>query len=356
MISKDELLAALGSFYEDIPELQSILEGLLVIQDQIDISVDELVNSMSRKEIDVFNRVLHKPLEITDGEQFPSYNSGLLYDDAGAYDYKTPTTKHQLPANIVDAEYVSDGITKHTFKSDVKDGMYEVPLGTTKVWVHGAKVDNNQLYHQFGYALGLEMPSSEEYKTMINALSDSLVNGPSEGSLMLAISAMTGIPVINNSEETIIDITPSKVTTDKATYDVLPEETITVKKGQTLQKGTPITDSIDVNGDVPGIELTRGMTGLCKPVLIPNEERNVKVSTEDGLTRLDIDGIDTDFLDELHRRGKQLHTQVTDPCVLHSLRDIIGDIQENEEPVEPTENEGPTGGGLTPYIRFNRFA
>ena len=173
---------------------------------------------------------------------------------------------------------------------------------------------------------------------------------------MLAVSAMTGIPVINNSEETIIDVTPSKVTTDKSTYDILPEETITVKKGQTLQKGTPITDSIDMEGDVKGIELPRAMTGLCKPVLIPNEERDVHVSTEDGLTRLDIDGIDTDFLDEIQRRGKELHTQVTDPCVLHSLRDIIGDIKEEEEPVEPTKTAGPTGGGLTPYIRFNRFA
>lgn len=348
-----EVLNAIGKFWQGIEGAPQLVKSIMVLQAQIDQERNELVNSTSRHKIDVFRKKFWLPLEVETDDDMPRFDSGDFFDSLGTFDMSRQTRRMTLPKYVVSAEFVSDGIEVYTFRNPIEDRTFEVPEGVQTVWLHNALVDQDDLYTQFGYTLGLKLPSSERYKMLINAIMDSLVNGPSQGALMMGLSAITGLPVILEKQERVLLINGNKVITDAHEYECKGE--ILLQEGNVYQKGTPVTDDIILNADPDGLELGMGMTGLCTPFTVLNQECPIAVSEEDGYTRVDIDTIPKEINDIIHQNGVYAARQVTEPCELLRIKQ---QLQLDDIKIEP-EPEPITGSvsssGLGTYMVFHRF-
>ena len=348
-----EVLNAIGKFWQGVEGVPQLVKSIMVLQAQIDQERTELVNSTSRHKIDVFRKKFWLPLEVDLDDNMPRFDSGDFFDSLGTFDLTRPTRRMTLPKYIVSADYVSDGIEVQTFQNPIEDRTFKVPEGVQTVWLHNALVDQDDLYTQFGYTLGLRLPSSERYKMLITALMDSLVNGPSQGALMMGLSAITGLPVILEKQERVLLINGNKVITDAHEYECKGE--ILLQEGNVYQKGTPVTDDILLNAAPDGIELGMGMTGMCEPFTVLNQECPISISEEDGYTRVDIDTLPQEINDIIHRNGVYAARQVTEPCELLRIKQQLqlDDIKVEPEP-EPIQ-ETNTGRGLAQYMIFHRF-
>jgi hypothetical protein len=134
-------------------------------------------------------------------------------------------------------------LTRSTINPKTNQSDEEIEL-----WLFKSSADLSLIYEQFGYALGMYFAeSSENYRTLLNAVWDSMVIGPTMRSLHFAISAISGAPVIRNSEEiveTIILTDPryQQIITDKEVYTVSKDVAITVAVNAVLHEGDFITD------------------------------------------------------------------------------------------------------------------
>ena len=348
-----DVLNIIGKFWQGVEGVPQLVKSIMVLQAQIDQERTELVNSTSRHKIDVFRKKFWLPLDVETDDDIPKFDSGDFFDSLGTFDMSRPTRRMTLPKYFVSAEFVSDGIEVYTFRNPIEGRTFEVPEGVQTVWLHNAMVDQDDLYTQFGYTLGLKLPSSERYKILINALMDSLVNGPSQGALMMGLSAITGLPVIREKKERVLLIDNNKVITDAHEYECKGE--ILLEEGNVYQKGTPVTDDILLNNDLNGLELGMGMTGLCEPFTVLNQECPIAVSEEEGYTRVDIDTIPKEINDIIHQNGIDAARQVTEPCELLKIQQALqlNDIVIEPEP-EPATVTKP-GGGLGQYMVFHRF-
>ena len=339
-----QLIQTLGSFYEDNNDVKELTSVLELLDDQYKQETKETINALSRHDIDIFRKKLLYPVKVERTPEFLPYNGdGALYDMFGLYDTTTGKTKVELPAEVQSFEYWSDGITsdKKEYNSNI-----EVPEGVDTIWLHNAMIDQNDLYNHFGYVLDLELPSCEEYKLLINAIMDSLVNGPSEASIMLALSAMTGIPVAQNDNEKVLHIQGDLIETDMRTYQNGEPDRWTVQEGDILYKGQPLCDGIEITNDIPALQLGKEYTGMCDPITFINKDIPTHTTTVDGATMIDLDD---DILTQLvHSRGVALAEKVTDPCELSRIRQIAG----LEKPRPETVN---TASGLGTYIITRRF-
>lgn len=344
----NKLWLALGSFAELTSDVKDLIQLIITVEQQTEQEKAELFASSSRHDIPVFRKKLWLPLKITHTLDTPAYDSGDFFDRLGTYDMQKGTTTVYLPDYIVSADYASDGINTQSFRAPVVNRTLNVPKDITTVWLHNALVDRNDLYHQFGYAIGIKLPSSEQYKQLLNALFDTLVNGPSYRTMMMSLSAITGIPVvINNCNVTRVD-GHTVYTNDGQVYELPEESSITVKEGDSLQPGDTLCDGLEVTTDVPGITLDRQFTGLCDTVAFINQPEAINVSEEDGFTRVDIPSLGKDFNDRTHQLGIEHSSQITDDCELFQVRKLLGKYQETPEKI--------IHGGLTSYTVKHRFA
>ncbi len=344
----NKLWLALGGFAELTPDLKEIIQTLILVEQQTKQEKEELINSLSRHDIDVFRKKIWYPLTLPQEDRMPVYDSGDFFDNLGTYDQYTGAKVIELPDYVVSADFYSDGINTYSFRKKITSRYLEVPEDLGTVWLHNALINREDLYHQFGYAIGLRLPSSEQYKQLINAIFDSLVNGPSYYSLMSGISAMTGIPVvINNCTVTSID-DHHVTTSDGKTYNLPENSTITVKEGDSLKPGDTLCDGFEITNDVAGITLDKEYTGLCQTVTFLNQDEKILVSKEDGFTRVDVPSLGKEFNDLAHQLGC-LHSQyVTDPCELYKIERIRG---KHVQPIDYSND-----GGLSKYIVVHRFA
>ena len=344
----NKLWLALGSFAELTSDVKDLIQLIITVEQQTEQEKEELFASASRHEIPVFRKKLWLPLKVTQTVDMIAYDSGDFFDKLGTYDLQKGTTTFHLPDYIVSADYASDGINTQTFQTPIIDRTLKLPKDITTIWLHNALIDRNDLYHQFGYAIGLKLPSSEQYKQLINALFDTLVNGPSYRTLMMSLSAITGIPVvINNCQVTKID-DHTVYTDDGHVYELPEESNITIKEGDKLLPGDTLCDGFEVTTNVPGITLDRHFTGLCDTVAFINQNEAIKVSKEDGFTRVDIPSLGKEFMDRTHQLGIEHSSRITDECELFKVKKLLGKYQEASEKV--------IRGGLTPYTVKHRFA
>lgn len=344
----NKLWIALGSFAELTSDVKDLIQLIVTVEQQTEQEKAELFASASRHEIPVFRKKLWLPLKITQTKDMPVYDSGDFFDSLGTYDLQKETTTVYLPEYIVSADYASDGIDTQSFQAEIVNGTVKVPKDVTTIWLHNALIDRNDLYHQFGYAIGIKLPSSEQYKQLLNALFDALVNGPSYRTMMMSLSAITGIPVvINNCQVTGID-GHTVYTDDGQVYELPEESNITVHEGDSLLPGDSLCDGLEVTTDVPGITLDRHFTGLCDTISFINQDEQVVISKENGFTRVDIPSLGQEFNDRTHQLGIEHSSRITDDCELFKIRKLLGRYQEASNKV--------IHGGLTTYTIKHRFA
>jgi hypothetical protein len=118
------------------------------------------------------------------------------------------------------------------------------------IWVYRGQFDLDMVYRQWGFVVTEQMESSEGYKDLVNALWDSYVLGSNMAAFEGAISAMLGVPVIINPQETVEAVvtepTRKLVITDAHVYTFQSQANITVSVGDTLNVGQAMSDAVVV--------------------------------------------------------------------------------------------------------------
>lgn len=142
-------------------------------------------------------------------------------------------------------------------KKEILSSTGEIVDRECVVWVYQGLWDWQVVYEQFGYAIGLQMRSSEAYKTFINAILDSFTIGTTVRTQQQAIAAAFGIPFVVEPQEVVEEILDDAVSlniiTDKHVYKFLRRTQPTVSIGDVLYAGDMLSDSLQV------FELNRGL-------------------------------------------------------------------------------------------------
>ena len=294
------------SYFSGSEQVGTYVNAVVELQKQVEQTMKELERSLSRKEIDIFRTYRNYPLKFKLSEfnkwseVYPKYDGKYYYNSS--LTYSTPIYKEnrvKIPSKVVSIGKITNKIDEpdlETIDFSLEEGYLTLPFNPFEenfvvnelsdgdkevvLWLRDVKLDFDDLYIQFGYALGIKLPSSERYKEIINAYTDCLVNGGSKENVLKFIKAVTG------------------------------------------------ADG-ELTNDVLGIVLPEGFLGNCFSggITLLNQDLEVEISTQEGFTRLDlpIRGSNTDkFNDVSFQKGVEACVEVTDECELRNFRELTG--------------------------------
>lgn len=282
------LLNALGSFwrqtYEDTSIVESLIQAKAIASQQSHLDLLALIDSMSRQSVPVFHKenwhfLTFKESEITSVDLPANYfDSDLSFDDTYKSTFDTTESSLigvKLPEGMTDCRVILNRIvgTSLTLNKNIdfviRDGFIlfrENPFDSEyvarrDVWNESTTVDHEAglwlfksdwdwqtVYNQFGYSIGIQMRSSDGYKTLVNAIMDALVAGTKVRDLHYLWSAVTGVPLVLERHETVEEVTEDAtglvIVTDKHAYRFKLGSSAMVSVGQTLNGGDPLVDSL----------------------------------------------------------------------------------------------------------------
>lgn len=216
-----------------------------------------------------------------------------------------PTTALTKDADyVIDLErraiiFAVDPFTNPTFTRRVyqRDGQPDEEL---TMWGFVGKYDYDYIFQQFAYAVGLRLRSSQGYKDLTNAIITGLIDGGlTAKTLDMAITAICGVPVVINNEETVevmqYDHHGLFIATDKAVYRFSAAATPSVAIGQKLRAGHYLIRGFDVsefyiNNSYIAAEETQTIVCQAQPVGILETQAQTPLLTEDDNVILLSDG------------------------------------------------------------------
>ena len=316
-LDKPGLLAALpGSFwtelFSDKDITRALLSGLALAYQQAYSNFLEDVDTLSRQTVPVWHRQLWMPITLRDSQMnrsdasLPRYGDDLTYGQAGVY-YGVPLTREGVfvfplgAPGLRGITAITDGITSarlalvngvdfvfdtqagalrlfaNPFESEaIPDIRYDaegMPVRELKLWAYCSDVDDDRLWRNFGYVLGLRFQSSTSYRRMINAVWDSHAAGSSYGALKELVAAAMGVPLVTRSgtvELVARDTHRWHVVTEDVVYSYPIAATPTVAPGDRLVPGDcpvstlridDLAGGIPADIEFPGLLLDRGFLG-----------------------------------------------------------------------------------------------
>jgi hypothetical protein len=194
------------------------------------------------------------------------------------------------------------------------------------LWVFRGQFDWEQVYRQFAYVLGLKLQSSSGYRDIMNAVFDSIVGGTTQRAMQLAMSVITGIPLVVETEETVVEVTTDAnhllVVTDQHAYRFKNTATATAAAGDVVHTGDSLVDALafyelnhgDVPTAIPALAMGAGFLASCYYGDLVFENKSVPLETTEaedapyGYTyvRFGLGGFPLDvtkFFDDMHLRG-----------------------------------------------------
>lgn len=173
----------------------------------------------------IVNRMLQPSVTLIDGIDYVTNEDGIFF-------YANPFENELIPK-----------VELLNFNNETADR--EITL-----WIYGGEWDLETVYNQFGYALSVYARSSENYKTLVNALLDATTIGTSVRSQRLALAAAIGVPVVIEAVETVEEIltTASKlqIITNQNVYTFAPSAVPTVAIGEMVIAGDNLTDEVQI--------------------------------------------------------------------------------------------------------------
>jgi len=208
-------------------------------------------------------------------------------------------------------------------KRELLNAAGEIVDRECTVWVYRGLWDWQVVYEQFGYAIGLQMKSSEAYKSFINAILDSFTQGTTVKTQQQAIAASFGIPFIVEPQEVVEsvfnDSASLNIVTDKHVYKFPKRTQTTATVGKTLKAGDLLTDTLQVfefnrglnNQELSAITLDSGLLayGFFSGITFENKTTPLQVVPNvNGYTKVswELGGFDFDvkaFWDRVHAEG-----------------------------------------------------
>jgi hypothetical protein len=370
------LLAVLGTFWADVYErkdqVSSLVRGKAVVEMQTMLDVLELIASLSRYTVPIFHKDNWYQLRLLASERNTAltslarfdgtynYDAGLSFDvppETQYYAFPLPTNLEEVPCilnrfieptltwtNTIDYQVDLQARALVFYKDPFADPrvllrpVYEAGAVVDQeaiIWVFRGSFDWNLIYQQFAYVLGLRLRSSTGYRDLMNTLFDAIVGGTAHRQVQLAFSAMTGIPLVREAEETVKEIALDKsarlIITDRNVYKFVPEATPIVAVGDVVQAGDSLTDALQffefnrgqVSDTLRGLAMGEGFLASCYygDLIFENKEVPLEVITDDpsGFTKLKfaLGGFPADverFFADLHEAGVAAATQPIADC------------------------------------------
>lgn len=305
------LLSLLGSFwyrtYSASDQLDSYAIGTATLVAQNHRNVLETAAAMSRFEIPLFHEEHIFPVAIRRSQLNTAATNATLFDAAdnlfdGALTFdgtdQTELFSFPAPKQLVRVEKIFNKITYPTvalssdidFTIDVarqalvfvedpfaNPGFLKRPVITNGeddeelvLWAFSGKFDYEWVFKQFAYALGMHLRSSDNYKQLMNAVFDSLVRGGlTAKNLDLAISAVCGIPVVIEPQETVEVVEYDRqgllIVTDKNVYKFNADVTPVVKPDDVVLGGTQLVRGFEVNEFFVGNSYLANDSAVVRP-------------------------------------------------------------------------------------------
>ncbi len=386
------LLAVLGSWWADDyagrNQVESLVRGKSQVEQQTMLDLMELLASLSRFTVPIYHTDNWYPLYLKASERNDAATSLLKYDEGAAYDaghyYDVPPRRpyHAFPKpdDMVDAPLVMNRFTDPTLTQNAgvdyvvtddaiifRDNPFDdarvaqrtiyqagVAVDTEALlWVYRGQFDWDTIYRQFGYVISARLESSQGYRDLMNAVYDSMVGGTTTADLLRGFSAMTGVPLVQEAQETVVDIVADTenliIITDLTVYKFGLEATPIVEVGETVVRGQALTDALRFHefncGVTPtnlqALALGEGLLSTCFYADLIFENRDVPLVVEEedpsGYTKVTfgVGGFPLDvdqFFDDLHARGVEEANRAIDECEtdISTVRYPASDCDESE--------------------------
>lgn len=316
------------------------LRGCMVNQQQLDADIQQLVDSISRQACPVFHNELWYNVELLQSEMTP------VFVPVGGTTFPWPTVAKEvnhmtngllhptvMMTNGVDFQVnYSGGTILFPFDPFTDPRFDPIPVFDNagaiidyklSLWFLGAQLDWNFIYEQFGYVIGLNLPSSKNYKDLVVAILDGVSGATSYDDVARAVSAIADIPIVKSDGETVeaifVDPQGLLIATDKFVYRFKSTAVPVVAVGDVVNRDDSLVDALYIfepnRGGTPDlVDLTIGPADLLDPSLpgpltfdntvypltvIPNVFGYTKVTWPLGGVPADV----TAFFDLLHAKG-----------------------------------------------------
>jgi hypothetical protein len=358
-----KLLSLLGSFWSDIflapDQIRGHCTGVGEAGYQASIDLAETIDSVGRSTVPVFHTEQWYPYSIVEsargiapvlygGAGAGVFGGGMAYGSSVApvYSWPCPVANVDLIFNRIydpsatltrGLDFVIDGGRLVFLRDPFADPRFAVApvLDDTgrqvdrqlTFWLFRPAVDWQHVWVQFGYIMGIRLPSSQEYKDLVNGLLDAITGCTATEQLDAMLAAVTGCPLARGAE-VVQDIAAVGgmllVITDRWAYRYATAAAPIVQVGDRVQAGDALVDTVETHylnhGTIPDwlAALSVG-AGLLQPgylsdltfsnvdtpvVVEPNVDGYTKVSWALGGFPADV----AEFWDDVHRRGVQSGT------------------------------------------------
>lgn len=333
------LIATLGTFWSRIyaakDQMQSYTGSTATLAAQNYQNLLETVSALSRFDVPIFHKQFWVPIRIRRSDLTPARVVNNFFD-VGAYKFDMPSTQfdgvvdknlfyfaapdrlnsvgqifnriiHPTVALIENVDYVVDtksgtiafvsnpfenpGFTKKLVAAGDKGASDEEII----LWGFRGLFDYEYVFNQFAYALGMRLASSQGFKDLMNAVFDGLISGGATcADLDLAISAICGIPLTVEPEETVEVVDNDThglfVATDKNLYRFGDFAEAIVKPGQVVRAGSQLIRGFEIDEFFVGHTydpLLRDGNSTCCPVpasvLATNAAQDLLTESDDEL-------------------------------------------------------------------------
>lgn len=365
----DKLLSLLGSFWATTYLGNSFVQDIAAVTasmaQQTHLQLLELVASVSRFNIPIFHQDNWYPLTVleselnTDEGLISKYTtpSANVYDSTASLNYGELQSQTffsvSRPDDLHDVKMIFDRIAAPTtefvqgidywlqdevitfrdnpftndaiLKVDVLDSTGAIVDKQLTLWLYRGQWDWDLVYEQFGYALRLQLESSEGYKTVVNAIFDAFVEGTSIRTQQLLLATVYGVPLVREQSETVetvvSDADKLNIITDRNVYQFPLGTTPIVSVGDVVSAGDPLTDLFQVfelnrgeeisASDISALTVGSGVLayGYWGAITFDNETVDVVVEEDvDGYTKVswELGGFPFDvvkFWDDVHASG-----------------------------------------------------
>ncbi len=155
-------------------------------------------------------------------------------------------------------------------KRNIINDEGEVVDREAALWAYNSKYDKDDLWNHFGYLVDIKMESSENYRDLIRAIFGLYTLGSKLNTLLGMLTALFGLPIIKENEETIIKIKEDSIVTNHHTYylDNSVEKNPQVKIGATLPLFTPLSNTVKLLDNVLYPKWWRNKSFISLPVQI----------------------------------------------------------------------------------------
>lgn len=363
----DVLLGVLGSFWAHVYQGNVLLEELTSAAGQAAQQtygqLMELLNSISRYNVPLYHRNNWYALTIRQSQLQQATAQLATYVTPPENTYTTPTSLAygvptitetyfavDKPAGLAEVQTIFNRLVEPSVElfegldyrlTDTQIRFRQDPFQNSKIaqrevlnaageitdrelvlWLYRGQWDWEYVYRQFGYALRLQLQTSEGYKQFVNAIFDAFNTGTSLRHQQLALSAAFGVPLVIETTETVEEIAEDSahlnIVTNRHVYQFPKGTAAIVQQGQTVHAGDPLTDLLQIyelnRGETPNIrELTLGAGVLAcgyygdltftnaevSLIVEPDVEGYTKISWETGGFVHDVEK----FWEDVHAAG-----------------------------------------------------